>query len=82
MTYPDLCVYLDLFIICLLGIERVQADVVVNEFTTNLYEGSRSVHVLHVERGNKSHLLLKREPLFHRQTVRLGYDRHHVHDLA
>jgi hypothetical protein len=34
------------------------------------------------ERGGKFHLLLKREPLFHRQAVRLCNDRHYVHYLA
>lgn len=32
--------------------------------------------------GCNSHLLLEREPLFHRQAVRLCNDRHHVYDFA
>ena len=34
------------------------------------------------ERDWSPYLLLKRKPLFHRQTVRLRNDRHHVHDLT
>jgi len=59
---PDLGVDLNLLIIRLLGVKRVQADVVVNELGPNL--------------------LLERESLFHRQAIRLGNDRHHVHDLT
>jgi len=59
---PDLGVDLNLLIICLLGVEGVQADVVVNELGANL--------------------LFEREPLFHRQAVRLGNYRHYVHNLA
>lgn len=59
---PDLGVNLDFLIVRFFGIEGVEADVVVNEFRTNL--------------------LLEREPLFHRQTVRLRDNRHYVHNLA
>ena len=34
------------------------------------------------ERSGKPHLLLEREPLFHRQTVRFRNDWHHVHNFA
>ena len=47
-AYPDLGVNLNLFIICLLGVEGVQTDVVVNELGANLQDNSRSVHILYV----------------------------------
>ena len=34
------------------------------------------------KRDRKVHLLFERKPLFHRQAVRLGDDRHYVHNLA
>lgn len=34
------------------------------------------------QRDGKFHLLLECEPLLHRQAVRLGNDRHYVHNLA
>ena len=44
-THPDLGVDLDFLIIGLLGIEGVQADIVVNEFGANLHDGSQSTRV-------------------------------------
>ena len=42
-AYPDLGVDLNLLIIRLLGVEGVQADVVMNKLGANLYEKSQSV---------------------------------------
>ena len=45
-THPDLGVDLNFLIVGLLGVEGVQADVVVNKFGANLHGRSRSMHAL------------------------------------
>jgi len=46
-AYPDLGVDLNLLLVCLLGVEGVQANVVVNEFGTDLHNQSRLTHAIH-----------------------------------
>jgi len=46
-AYPDLGVDLNLLLVCLLGVEGVQANVVVNEFGADLHDKSRSAHAPH-----------------------------------
>lgn len=83
---------MNLLIVRLLGVEGVQADVVVNELSANLHNKSWSIPLFTSTfiaqtrrmrgRGGKPHLLLEREPLFHRQAIRFRNDRYNVHDLA
>lgn len=47
-AYPDLGVDLNLLIICLLGVEGIQADVVVNKLCANLDDKRRSVRAPYV----------------------------------
>lgn len=45
LAYPDLGVDLNLLIISLLGVEGVQADVVVNELGANLHNNQIAVNI-------------------------------------
>jgi hypothetical protein len=54
---------------------------VINEFFANLVPKRGQANFVTLGRLSP-HLQFKRDPLFHRQAVRLGDDRNHVYDLA
>jgi len=76
-THPDRLIQLNLLFVAVVGVKRIQPNVVVDQFGTNL---SLCQHLFgHLA---MAYLLLERLPLLQRQAVRLGNNRNHIHNFA
>lgn len=80
-THPDTLVKLNLLLVILLRVERVEADVVVDQLFPNLRASPVSFAVPSMQ-SHSTYFLLECIPLLKCQTVGLGNDRNNVDDLA